>query len=96
MFREKPVGKWIGPNIFSDIEGKLLTLDTGERTIMASIDKVKLYSERERPRMPSLPAHHSCSPDDSDVFFRERQELDKLLIRKDQEQTAERDNPSEV
>lgn len=45
MFREKPIGKWVGPYSVMDIKRKQLTLNTGDRYMSASIDKVKLYQE---------------------------------------------------
>lgn len=46
MFREKPGAKWSGLFMVANIGGKMLTLDSGDRTWMASIDKVKRYQER--------------------------------------------------
>lgn len=48
MYREKPVGKWVGPYFIRNTEGKMMTLDTGDRHIRGSIDKFKLYKERSR------------------------------------------------
>lgn len=49
MFREKPVGKWIGPYIVVKTNGKLLTLNTVYRTLKASVEKIKLYEEKNAP-----------------------------------------------
>lgn len=45
MYREKPIAKWVGPYIVCRIfdRGKLLELDTGDRLVTASIDKIKTY-----------------------------------------------------
>lgn len=48
MFREKPVGKWVGPYHVCDRDEKMLTLDSGDRMIRASVDKVKPYLEYQR------------------------------------------------
>lgn len=96
MFRKKPDGKLIGPYIVSETDGKLLTLYTRERTIMASIDKVTLYNERKPPGIPVLSAEHSFPPDESDVFLRYQEELDKLLGQVDREQITEKDNSSKM
>lgn len=45
MFREKSIGKWVGPHSVMDIMGKQLTLNTGDLYTSASIDKVKPYQE---------------------------------------------------
>lgn len=47
LFREKPTAKWTGPFAVVNSDQKLLTMDSGDRTWTASIDKVKLYSEHE-------------------------------------------------
>lgn len=46
---KKPVGKWVDPYVVADKRDKIILLDTGERVITASIDKVKLYRVREAP-----------------------------------------------
>lgn len=43
MYREQPVGKWLGPYLVQNKDNKMMTLDTGDRLIRASIDKVKPY-----------------------------------------------------
>lgn len=45
MLRERPTPKWVGPYVVSNIMDHMLRLDTGDRVITASIDKVKVYKE---------------------------------------------------
>lgn len=47
MYREKPTAKWVGPYVIEKIHenGKQYTLNTGDRTLLASIDKLKKYNE---------------------------------------------------
>lgn len=46
----KAFGKWIGLNMVSQQEGKLLTLDTGYRVFRVSSDKVQPYTfKRSEP-----------------------------------------------
>lgn len=47
MFREEPVAKWTGPILVQSKDGKILTLDSGDRSWMALIDKIKLYREQD-------------------------------------------------
>lgn len=44
VFCEKPVGRWIGPFVVYSVNGKMLALDTGNRTFMAFVDMVKLHN----------------------------------------------------
>lgn len=43
MFKDRPIGKWIEPYILNKRDGKMLILDTGDRFLSSSIDRVKLY-----------------------------------------------------
>lgn len=43
MFREKPVSKWLELYLVNHDDGKMLKLDTGDRLIDASLDKVKKH-----------------------------------------------------
>lgn len=58
MFREKPVGKWVGPYLICKKDGKMLTLDTGDRLIRASVDRVKPHLE-----------HADYAPEDADEMY---------------------------
>lgn len=48
-YREKPTVKWTGPFTVTDRRGKLLRLDDGDREVSTSVDKVKLFTEKEPP-----------------------------------------------
>lgn len=54
MYREKPIGKWIGPYVIGHKVDKMLSLDTGDRLIRASVYKDK----------PHL--HHDCRDNNND------------------------------
>lgn len=45
VYREKPFGKWFEPYIKHNRDFKMLTLDTDDRVIRASVDRVKLHQE---------------------------------------------------
>lgn len=53
MFKEKPFGKWAGPYLVTYGDDKVLKLDTGDRIIDASIDRVKKYHENRLADEPS-------------------------------------------
>lgn len=44
MYRLKKVGKWVRTYAVMDFNENMLTLDTGDRTLGASVDKVKIYN----------------------------------------------------
>lgn len=46
LFRERPIGKCVDPYVIRQKENKMLTLDTGDRLLSASIDKVEPYQDR--------------------------------------------------
>lgn len=46
MYWEKPIGKWVRPYLVAYRKGKILTINTGDRHLSSSVDKVKLYIER--------------------------------------------------
>lgn len=80
MYREKPVAKWVGPYIITSINGKQVTLDTGDRTILASIDKLKLYrqvSNNMDDKKLLTEQSHDLSRDD--IFQHELNQLKSLL-----------------
>lgn len=47
LFREKPTAKWAGLFVVVNADGKMLTLDSGDRTRTASVGKVDGYSKHE-------------------------------------------------
>lgn len=63
---------------------------------MASVDKVKLYIEKETPGIPSIPADQTCPLNDGDDFLHERKELDKLFSPVDREQMIEGDDLPDI
>lgn len=42
IYREKPVGKWVGQPIFRDVKNKMLKLVSGDRFVRASVDEAKI------------------------------------------------------
>lgn len=79
MYREKPVAKWIGPYVVRGVSGKLVTLDTGDRIVLASIDKLKLYH-------PNHISKEDVSSNESqnksnEIFQLEKAQLEALLER---------------
>lgn len=77
MYREKPVAKWIGPCVVRGVSGKFVTMDTGDCIIIASIYKLKLYSQNSI-------AEEAIHTDDiqngkNQIFHRERAQLEALL-----------------
>lgn len=75
MYREKPIGKWVGPFIVEQTDGKNLTLNTGDRTIRASLDKVKSYKARFKDHDADTQQNH----DHDDAISKEREGLERLL-----------------
>lgn len=45
MFREKPIGKWVGPYVSREKDAKMVTLYTGDLLLGDSVDKFKPYLE---------------------------------------------------
>lgn len=60
MFREEPVGKWMGPYRVADRKQKLMILNTGDHLFPASVDSVKLYRD-------SIPPGRTAFGNSSDV-----------------------------
>lgn len=56
MFREKPVGKWVGTYLVYRFlqNDKSFELGTGDRLIIASIGKITLYQSRTSPTTMTL------------------------------------------
>lgn len=52
MYREKPIGKWVGPYMVVNLKGKVTTLNTGDRLLNASVDKRKPHIEHSDPPPP--------------------------------------------
>lgn len=83
MFREKPVGKWVGPYTIKSINNKSVVLDTGDRNILSSVDKIRVYKSNTNDPVILEKTNQkegiTSSFSGKDVFMREREELDKLL-----------------
>lgn len=47
MYRERPFGKWIGPYVIKDRELKLIMIETGDRLLRASVEKLKPYNDQD-------------------------------------------------
>lgn len=45
MYREKSIENWVAPHSVAEVDGKQITLDTGETMILASVVKVKHHIE---------------------------------------------------
>lgn len=61
MFRENPIGKWMGPYVIADKKDKSIILNTGDRLLPASIDKIKHYRE-------SIPPERNAIGNTSDIL----------------------------
>lgn len=70
FFREKPLAKWTGPFRATDVDDKILTLDSGDRQWLASINKVKLYRHQSQ--------EVDCSPDEIEASSSEQDYLKEL------------------
>lgn len=77
MYREKPAAKWVGSYIVRGASDKLVTLDTGDRTLIAPIDKLKPY--RQNNIVDNAMIMNKPKDSDSDIFQRERAQLEALL-----------------
>lgn len=94
MYREKPLAKWVGPYTITRMNGKQVTLDTGDRTILALIDKLKLYQQVDQnmgDEKLSQEKSHEHSKDD--IFQQELNQLKSLLGNR---YDCKDDQPSEV
>lgn len=79
MYREKQVGKWVGPYIVQQCDKKMLTLNTGDRNIRASMDKVKRYRGDAMPPSDNEGTETNADSPRDAAHSRELEELDKLL-----------------
>lgn len=64
MYREKPIAEWMGPYIIHKRDDKMLTLDTGNQYIEASIDKAKPYYSRRSNIDTQTTEDTKTNPDD--------------------------------
>lgn len=70
---EKPVERWLRPYQVTDSKGKQLTLNTGTRILGASIDKDKLYVERNVN-------DHEADPSEVDLCSNNKVEKQSLQL----------------
>lgn len=88
MYKGEPIGKWLDPYLVERVydNEKLLDLDTGDRLITTSIDKVKRYLSLGRAELSTIeapnPSANEPSRDDNkptETMHEDLRDLDKLL-----------------